>query len=544
MALHTLNLIPKLQTLTIKNKDAKLERIDLSSGSEYAHIQRTIVKQVEKQYNQGKPVRLIILKGRQMGASTISEALMFWWGFYHYNCNGLVMAHDSKTSRNLFQMNKMFWDLWPFRSAYTLRYATRSQMQWIETGTNLEIATAKNVDTGRGSTFQAIHASECAFYQNPGHLFTGLHEAIPHRHGTIEILESTANGIGNWFYDQWHKSVDDPTNNFYPMFFPWLAHKEYQRPTTLSTRLELDADERRILKFGGSYENVQFRRWKITGYDDPRMFSQEYPLEPEEAFLATGHPVFPRQKVRECYAKVSSVRGLLIKTGRGDSEFIRDDTGPLTIFKMPSSEPRPDLYFVSGDPSGTVGGKFGGTSLDGKGDPACIQVINRATYEQVAVWHGHIDPINFGYEMAKLGRFYHMAELCPEVEGGGTATITALLTMGYPNIWQHRRPDSTTISQATFGWSTNYARKRWACGVLLNMLNGNSVIIHDQKTYEQLLNYVVHENGEWGNEMGGHDDAVMSLAIAVTCSQSEGPVEVYNYPDNFEQYRQEDYANL
>lgn len=483
---------------------------------EFAWAQREMVAEVEKQYNNGKPVRVIVLKARQLGMSTITAGIIYWWGFYHPNTNGLVMAHDSETSGSLFEMDKLFWDTWAFNKIYSLKYATRRQMQWIETRSNLRVATAKNVQSGRGSTHQAIHASECAFYADPETLFTGLHQTIPYRHGTIEVLESTANGIGNWFYHQW-QAASDGDSPFIPLFFPWYKHYEYALPTTLTIKSELDADEKNLLRLGGNYENIEWRRHKLQELNyDIRQFQQEYPAEPEEAFQSTGHPVFPRIKVTECYARVPYVKGVIVRDGNGDSQFVRDDMGPLSIFKMPAAQFREDLYMVSGDPTGSF-----------EGDPACIQVLNRLTYEQVAVWHGHIDPMNFAYEMAKIGRFYHNAELCPEVEGGGAATIATLLQMNYPNLWMHRMADRPRMGSA-YGWSTNYQRKRWAMGILLHLFVTNSIVIHDPKTYEQVLNYVVHDNGEWSNaDRAMHDDAIMALSIAVAAVNTEGPIQVY-----------------
>jgi hypothetical protein len=164
------------------------------------------------------------------------------------------------------------------------------------------------------------------------------------------------------------------------------------------------------------------------------------------------------------------------------------------------------------------------------GDPACIQVINRETLEQVATWHGRIDPLNFANEMMLLGRFYHNAELCPEVEGGGQATVAAILTSGYPHVWQHRwadkAPGKVSIS---YGWATNWQRKQWCIGKLKSLIADQSILLHDLKTYKQLRNYIVLPNGDLGNaDPKIHDDAVMALAICVTASMSEGPYHADN----------------
>ena len=62
---------------------------------------------------------------------------------------------------------------------------------------------------------------------------TGLGQSVPYAHGSIIIIESTANGVGGWFYDEWSKAVQGKTV-FVPMFFPWYKHPGYSFRTTLT----------------------------------------------------------------------------------------------------------------------------------------------------------------------------------------------------------------------------------------------------------------------------------------------------------------------
>lgn len=509
---------PLLSTLTIQTKDLTTERFPITG--DFAWAQRPFLSEIERQYNAGKPVRVIVLKARQLGISTAMEAVLFWWAFLHKGTNGLVIAHENEQSEFLFEMTKRYWDHWPFKDIYTTRSATRRRLSWIETGSSLRVATAKNEGAGRGRTLHAVHMSECAFYPDPKALMAGLSKAIPQKHGTIVVLESTANGVGNWFYDEWHRA-ETGESDYVPLFFPWWKHPEYEMHTTLSTEIELDADEREILRLGATYENIEWRRWAIINLcsADEEEFHQEYPSFPEEAFVTSGNSVFPLRALDKCYEPQRGHNGYLLAEN-AEATKVRwkaDPSGksPLTIFKAPvKGDTREDRYFIAADPSMTV-----------NGDPACIQVINRATMEQVAVWHGQIDPINFARELMMVGRFYNNAELCPEVEGGGQATIALILTSGYPNVWQHRWADKSPGKVSiSYGWATNYSRKQWCIGVLKSLLADQTITIHDKRTYQQLRQYVVHNNGEWGpSDYKLHDDAVMAFAICVTASQTEGP---------------------
>ncbi len=520
-----LNLRPLIKQLSIQTKGAGLVPFDLESNitSEFGWAQNRVVDAVEDQYNAGKPVRVIVLKARQLGISTISEAILFNWCFIHPGTNGLVIAHEAPVSQELFEKTRLFWETWPFRQFYHPRSFTARSIHWAETRSKLRIATAANVKSGRGFTIQAVHGSECAYYPAPEELMGGLNQSIPYQHGSIVILESTANGTGNWWHREWQRA-EAGESEYVPLFFPWYEHNEYQMHTSLSTLLELDPYERWLIKLGATYENIQWRRWAIPNkaHGDENYFMQEYPATPDEAFIASGHHIFSRQGLKEAFHDKGcscngGAKGFLIDDphSKNGVRWVRDISGNFTIFKAPHpKDTRQDRYFVAGDPSASV-----------TGDPACIQVINRQTFEQVAVWHGQIDPISFADHMIRIGKFYNMAMLCPEVEGGGYGTIGVLMSKNYPNIWQHRFADrSPGKLSVTYGWLTNFQRKHQAIGNLQRLFLDRSIHLHDKETYNQLLDYVQLSQIEMGNASSdGHDDAVMALAIAITASMYEGP---------------------
>jgi len=184
----------------------------------------------------------------------------------------------------------------------------------------------------------------------------------------------------------------------------------------------------------------------------------------------------------------------------------------LTIYKWPSNNKIHGKYVVAGDPSKTT-----------YGDGACIQVINRLTLEQVAVWHGHIDPVPFAHIIMELGYFYNTALVNSEIEGPGYATIAVLLDQSYPEIWQHRWADKAPGKvSGSYGWSTNYQRKHWAMAQVKFLLGQTALRIHDEITYDQMTTYVTLNNGELGPaSIKLYDDAVMAYAIAIVSTMTE-----------------------
>ncbi|MDA4120188.1 MAG: hypothetical protein OK436_06330, partial [Thaumarchaeota archaeon] len=280
-----------MSRLTIKDKDAKLKK--LSPEDDFAWAQREFVKQVEYQHNHGEPIRIIVLKGRQVGISTVTEALLFLWCFFFEGSNTLVMSKDRDSSEGLFEMTKLYWDTCPWKPLFSTTRSSTRRLSWAETLSNFRVESARGKEVGRGQTYQAVHMSEVAFWDNE-ELASSLFNAIPNRHGTAIIIESTANGIGGWFYEEWMKSIRGESD-FTPLFFPWFLHREYTvRKTSLKHDMLTSTERDLVRNFGLTLGQLAWRRRKIREENgDEDKFRQEYPCTWMEAFISTGSNVFP-----------------------------------------------------------------------------------------------------------------------------------------------------------------------------------------------------------------------------------------------------------
>ena len=522
MSPKRLHLWPWMSKLTIKDKDARLRRLD--PKDDFAWAQNEFIKQVEYQHNTGQPIRIIVLKGRQVGISTVTEGLLFMWGFFFPGTNSLVMSKDRESSENLFEMTKLMWDTWPLRALFTTTRASVRRLSWAETLSNFRVESAKAKEIGRGGTFHAVHMSEVAFWDNE-ELASSLFNAIPARHGTVVILESTANGIGGWFYDEWMKAIGGESD-FQPLFFPWFLHKEYTVRRHSLTSAQLTPTERNLQRtLGLTLGQLAWRRRKIREENgDEDKFKQEYPCTWMEAFISTGDNVFELDTLSECFfpvgseyngRKVGCSRGELINDN-GKITFVKEHTGNLKVYKKPDPQKRMQ-YVVAGDPSRTT-----------YGDPACIQVLNRVTHEQVAVWRGHAIDGDFAEQMEMLGYWYNTAIVNLEVQGGGAGAIAILKHKRYPNIWKWRRPDQPLhkLGQA-FGWVTNVMSKPWMIGSLQFLFRKKEIVIHDETTYLECMQYTLLDGVEMGPaSAGGTDDTVMALGIAVMTNQESDPPDI------------------
>jgi hypothetical protein len=366
---------------------------------------------------------------------------------------------------------------------------------------------------------------EFKLFDSHFHIIDSRYPLVPNQgidlHDTFICLESTANGIGGYFCEQWDAAVAGDTE-YLPLFFPWYKHPAYTMSyitgATPPSLTNLSDEEQVLARMGIDTDHLAWRRWAIRNktQNSVQQFHQEYPSTPEEAFIATGTNVFPLEYLRKCYQPLEPIRGRLHRNG-SQVEFQVETTGPLNIYAWPSQDTDYGVYFVGGDPTHVT-----------QGDYACAQVINRRTYEQVAVWRGKIDPASFAEELAKLGMYYNTAMLTTEIEGPGYMTIGALLQLDYPRLWKNQWADKDPgIVGVTYGWSTSHKRKEWAVGFLLKLVVDADVTIHDSKTFAEMKNFVKLPNGEYGNASKNdddgekHDDTVMALAITCVCNSTE-----------------------
>ena len=509
-----LELWPLLEQLSIKTKTARVQK--LRRDDPFAWAQREFVHEVERQYNAGLPVRIIVLKGRQVGISTVTEAILFLWCFLHPGTNSLVLSKERPDSEYLFSMTKRYWEKGPFKGLFSTKYNREGYIEWNSLGSTFTTETAGKADVGRGHTFGAVHCSEVAFWERADEIVASLSESVPYEHGTIVVYESTAQGVGGYFHDEWMKAIDPggEKSTFTPMFFPWWEHAEYSIPETHLRYQDLDDDERDLIAAYPkmTVPKLAWRRRKLTTYTNPETFRQEYPHSMEEAFLSTGTNVFPLTKLQACYDPLSGRQGY-VYNDNGKLTWMDDDRGHTWLYKEPDAYQR-RRYAVAVDPTWTV-----------DGDPACIQVLDRANMEQVAVWHGSADPETVGHISLALAMFYGPETILnTEVQGGGRRVLAIWRDANWPYIWYDERPDAVKVKKNTLCWNSTYETKRWMLGTMQGVINRRQLTLHHAATFYEMTRYVLNEDETYGpSRRSGHDDTVVALGIAMMTVVTEKP---------------------
>lgn len=506
---------PYLRRLTIVDKNAVASPFHLNQA------QQKYLYAFEEKWNQGLPVRAIVLKARQIGLSTLTEGLIFLLAMLQTNQRSLIIGNEIDNAQHLLSMTTTFWETYPFKSLYTPKYASRNELAWSTNGSSIRVATARNASVGRGKTIRALHASEIAFWEHGKETMLSIAQAVPRRPFTFICMESTANGVGGYFHETW-QAAEEGEVDYMPLFFPWHEHNEYRASAIglpYHSLGKLDSEEKILQSFGVSDDRLAWRRWCIKNNcnNDVFQFHQEYPTTPEEAFVSTGTNVYPIEHLRHCYKPMPGMRGRLM----WESDRVRfkpDATGPITIFFQPSADRDYGQYMIGGDPTHTT-----------VGDNASAQVINRRNMEQVAIYNAKIDPASFGTQLDLLGRYYNDAVIAPEFEGPGASTVATLIANNYPHIWENKMVDNTRGKGSKHkGWRTTAKSKDFAITWLLKLVVDHDITIHDSNTFKEMKNYITLEGGGYGNaDDTTHDDRVMALAISMAAHHLDPPLLPY-----------------
>lgn len=466
---------------------------------------------VKKLKEERKPVRIIILKARQMGFSTATEGIFFKETVTKANINTAIVAHKEESTANLFNMSKLMYDelpelMKPEKKKSNARELVFDKEDGRGLKSKIKCFTAGGKGVGRSDTINNLHLSELAFWQgDKKQTLLGLLQAVPHTIGTMIIIESTANGY-EYFKELWDNAVAGKSD-FVPIFIGWNELQEYQMPYT---GFELTKEEKELQKlYALTLEQLTWRRWCIANNcgGDEEQFKQEYPINPEEAFISTGKCYFNKLNVVKRIQEVRNVKPIMqgyftydydeIKIS--NIKWVEDKEGAIKIYEKPKSN---YPYVLSGDTAGEGSDYFTG------------HVLNNVTGKQVAVLKQEYDEITYTRQMYCLGLYFNTALIGIEANHT-TFPIQELQRLKYPKQFVREKEDTYTKKNIkAYGFKTTLITRPLILAELQTIVKELIDLIVDIDTLEEMLVFIKNEKGRPEAQLGYHDDLVMALAIA------------------------------
>lgn len=440
--------------------------------------QRRLLAWIWKQYQSGMPVRIIILKARQLGMSTFIEGLFFAISILYPYHIALVAAHTERATNALWKRVQRFQRYLPDEATKPCEYESVREITWyVPHDSRMFVQTAGDTSLGRADTMHLFHASELPQWKTPEEAMLSVMQCLPKgqfaREGMV-VIEATAKGASGEFYNRWCEAYDRFEDNpedmggFIPLFFSWLDNpEEYStEPPDSYDFGEFDEDEQFLLANGATIPQLYWRRVCIR--DDcggnVDFFKQEYPSTPEEAFLQAGRRAIPEIIVKR---HRKTARPGLRATFHWNKKYrngveIRYDETLLNNYWEIWEPPRKEHDYAAGCDvaSGQVVDRRFPEARDDKGryktDFDCIGMLDRVTLETAARLHVRMDADLLGEELRKALHLYNYAYGSPETNNAGVTALLVLKRNHYSRIWRGKTADERVDQKESgkLGWVT------------------------------------------------------------------------------------------
>jgi len=323
---------------------ANMVRIQSKTGELVPFIfneaQKQLHGRLQRQLDARGLVRAIILKARRLGVSTYVGARFYHASTLWLGWRAFILTHEDRATQTLFELVKRIHEHMPDEYRPETRAANANEMSFEGFNSGYRVGTAKNIHgAGRALTLQLFHGSEVAFWPHAEGHFAGVMKAVSLVPDTEIILESTANGIGGMFYDQW-VLAERGQSDFIPIFLPWYIDPQNTRPlpTGWAPSLE-EEDYQRQYKLTkeqicwAHFENINSCGGEPGSFAG--LFRQENPATAAEAFQTTGADSFippeailrARRFQAEDQPYLPRVLGVDVARGGGDKTRILDRQG-------------------------------------------------------------------------------------------------------------------------------------------------------------------------------------------------------------------------
>jgi hypothetical protein len=543
--------------------------------------QRKFVTMLESMRLANQPIRIILLKARQWGGSTTSQLYMAWLQLVHRTgLNSLIVSNYNKGSETIKGMFKRMIEAYPVSMLHEVgEVYSENEDKLVGVGRSgltqlvpqrnatISIGSAESPDSCRGGDYALVHLSEVGLWKatdgkKPEDIVRSACSGVLYRPYTMIVYESTANGVGNFFHNE-YVAAKDPNikSQFYPLFISWFDIELYQIPFASTEELQTfaswlyanrnnsaapsDREESGkylwwLWQIGATLQGIHWYVEERAKYHDHGSMASEYPSDDIEAFVNSGTAVFDKycvEALRPTTVKPPRYIGDIYAYGDEGEDALRelrfkaDSQGLLYVWNLPDpynpndTEEVTDRYLTVVD----VGGR------SHTADWSVIVVFDRLLMMDggkpsvVAQWYGHIDMDLLAWKAAQIAAFYDNSLLVIEsntlethdrernVDGDQSNAILNQIKDIYPNLYARKQSEDAIIQglPVRYGFHTNVATKPMIISTLVKVIREGLYVERDKRCIDEYLNYEKKPNGSFGAKAGTHDDLLMTRAIGL-----------------------------
>ena len=521
--------------LKIETKEQGLKKMDVLLGTQtyvMDEINRGLAEDIHF---------FVILKGRQLGITTISLALDLYWHFIHNGLQG-TLTTDTEENRDMFRSTlAMYMEGLPKEWRIPLLAHNRNQLQ-LKNRSRLFYQVAglrAKGSLGRGKAITFLHGTETSSWgdeEGLASLLASLAETNPNR---LYIFESTARGF-NMFHDMYVTAKRAKTqraifcgwwrNQFYSVDANSQIYKVYWDGKLTPEEKEWTRDIKKLYDVEINSRQMAWWRWKLhEGIKDDALMYQEFPPTEDYAFIMTGTSFFSNARCTDMMKIAKKIGCDYYRYSMGanflDTEVVKS-TERLATLKI-WEEPVDTAYYVIGaDPA------YGSSDW---ADRFCIQVFRCYAdgMEQVAEFATpEMNTYQFAWVIAHLAGAYKNSTLNLEVNGPGQAVINelrnlkrqaAVLTgqaghdlmnvLGSMSNYIWRRNDTLGGISNSIGWITTSQTKERMLSYMKDYFERNMMAVYSTELIDEMKT-IVRDGSSIEATGRNKDDRVMAAALA------------------------------
>ena len=461
-----------------------------------------IANAAQRAYERARGAGNIVLKARQMGMTTWVAGRFLLKTITRPGTLTLQVAHTQESAEEILQIVHRFVQHLPEGlregALKTSRLSAR-QIVFPAIDSEYRVVSAADRNAGRGMTVQNLHCSEVSRWPgDAAETLAGLRASLAIEWGPgydelgdrtragrrkfvgEQVLESTPNGTGGCFYDEWQRAGSAAIGDgLVRHFFPWWMEAGYRSaPVDAATLTE--EEQSLMARLGLDLRQVGYRRGRQA--EMGALAKQEFVEDAETCFVVSGDPFFEMEAVEKRLKEVSPPQ-----TRRMNGQY---DTW------LPPLDGK--TYVVACDPSG------GGST----GDWSAIEVLDLETGAQCAEFAGHVTGIELARVVSDIAWEYNRAWIVVERNNHGSGVIWLLEnSLGYRAVYE--APDGQR------GWLTTSVSRPAMLARMAAALVESPEVFSSRNLLVECRSFVRLANGGMAARSGAHDDRVMAMAIGL-----------------------------
>jgi len=415
--------------------------------------------------------RVVIVKARQLGISTVTRAWFLWKAWRSGEpLKHAVISYTRESANHLHSIDKAFFVSLPQALQRRLANDSKGSLKWADTGSELKCFSAGGKGGAtRSYSFTSAHISEFAFFDDQNELLSNVISSVG---GGQIVIETTVKEADDFYHNLVRGA---PQNGWTLAFFPWMDEKKYaSHPRFGQGDIPKVTDDEKSVKrdLHLNLSQLYWRRQQINSLGLTK-FCREFPSTIEEAFYTRG----------ESWLSLGGLSALVpLDMGRG----------PDFEYEEPIEGQR---YAMGVDVGGGGGGDF-----------SVITVVSVTTGQPVYHWADNTTPpFKFAEIVFEEWSRWNDAHILVESNGVGSVVISALEQWGVP-LWKDDRGRD---------WRTDKTSKIRILERLREALEGGSFRELHSTLVDEIINMVPNRWGSASARKGKHDDFVISMSLAL-----------------------------